>query len=469
VAALGRRLLLLAALAGVLALAAVASAKPQLTSQSGTLAVDDGTSLAWTLTEPDLTPPPGGWPAIVALHWLGGTKETLTSVAQAFAAEGYAVLAYDARGHGASTGSVELAGPKEVSDLRAFVAWLAARPDVSDSKIGAWGISYGGGETWNALVAGVPLAAAEVVETWTDLYTALWPQGVPKSGIVSLFANAVITRSPLVAGLAQGAIQGTNLDVVRDLVSTRSALPRLGSVTVPVYLFQGRQDFVFDITQATQAFERLAGPKRLYIGDFGHAPSTFPGPDVGYVLTQGVQWFDRFLKGEANGIDTKAPVELAPQTWRGTAVAYPGLPPTRTTTFKLGGTTRLAGTGGAERATKVLSQPVETFGASALAVRVTRLAKYPHLVAVLSAIAANGKQTLISQGATVPHLGTNTIRFGNYAVLVPKGSKLRVTFSSTSTAQSTSNLVYLPFAGSGSISLGAATLRLSALAGPVSQ
>lgn len=467
--ALARRLLLLPVLAGALALAAVASAKPGLTTLNGKLVVDDGTSLAWTLTEPDGAAPAGGWPGVVALHGLGGTKETLAAVSQALAARGYAVLAYDARGHGASTGSVELAGPREVSDLRAIVASVAARPEVSDTKIGGWGISYGGGQIWTALAAGVPLAAAEVVETWTDLYTALWPQGVSKSGIVSLLANSVITRSPLIAGIAQGAIQGTNLDVIRDLAAQRSALPRLGSVTTPVYMFQGRQDFVFDITQATQAFQRLAGPKRLYIGDFGHAPSTFPGPDIDYVLTQGVQWFDHFLKGDANGIDTKPPVELAPQTWRGSAVSYPGLPPTTTTTFALPGTTTLSGTGGAARSTKALRSAAETFGVSTLGVRVTRLSGYQHLVAVLSAVAAGGKQILVSQGATVPHVGANTIRFGNYAVLVPKGSKLTVTLSSTSTAQNTSNLVYLPFAGAGSITLGPATLKLSTLRKPVSQ
>ena len=55
--------------------------------------------------------------------------------------------------------------------------WLAARPDVSDTMIGAWGISYGGGAIFNSLVAGVPWTAVATVETWTDLYSALMPQG----------------------------------------------------------------------------------------------------------------------------------------------------------------------------------------------------------------------------------------------------------------------------------------------------
>jgi len=459
-----KRVVLIAAAALVFAAPAQA-----FTKQTGTRAMDDGVPIAYDLYEPDGAAPAGGWPAVIVLHGLGGTKETVAPIATYFASQGYATLAYDARGHGASGGNVELASAREVADLRALFDSLAARPEVSDTKIGAWGISYGGGQTWNALAAGVPLAAAEVVETWTDLYPALWPQNLPKSGIVAGFATSVAARSPLIVSIAQGAIQGTNLDVIRDLGAARSSLPKLGSVHAPVFMFQGRKDFAFDITQATQAYTRLAGPKKLYIGDFGHPPSTFPGADVDYVLSQGIAWFDHFLKGTANGIDTKPPVELAPETWAGAAASFPGLPPTRTTTFALPGTARVSTFGRTVRTTKPVPQPVETFGSSTVRVTVSKLARYPRLVAVLSALAPGGKEILITQGGLVPHVGANTIRFGNYAVFVPKGSRLRVTISSTSTAQSPANLVYLPFPGSGSITLGAAQLKLSTLTKPISK
>jgi len=286
---------------------------------------------------------------------------------------------------------------------------------------------------------------------------------------VSGFANAVSARSPLVVSIAQGAIQGTNLDMIQGLAASRSSLPQLGSVRTPVLMLQGRKDFVFDMTQATQAYTRLTGPKHLYIGDFGHAPSTFPAADIAYVTELSRLWFDRFLKGDANGIDTKPPVELAPETWNGKPVAFAGLPPTRTTAFALAGTAKIVGDGKVVRSTKPLAQAAETFGASTLAVNVRALTQYPRLVAVLSAIAPGGKEILVSQGGVVPHAGSNTIRFGNYAVLLPKGSRLRVTISSTSTAQNTANLVYLPFPGSGSITLGPAQLRLSTLTKPVSR
>ena len=43
-------------------------------------------------------------------------------------------------------------------------SWFAARPEVSDTQIGAFGISLGGGAVWNAAVAGVPFKAIVPVD-----------------------------------------------------------------------------------------------------------------------------------------------------------------------------------------------------------------------------------------------------------------------------------------------------------------
>ena len=48
-------------------------------------------------------------------------------------------------------------------------------------------------------------------------------------------------------------------------------------------MFQGRVDYAFDVTQALNGYTRIKGPKQLYVGQFGHPPSTFPGPDFNYV------------------------------------------------------------------------------------------------------------------------------------------------------------------------------------------
>src|SRR3954453_22990442 len=290
--------------------------------------MQDGPSIAYDLYEPDGKAPAGGWPGVVVRHGLGRTKGSLASIAQVFVSRGYAAVAYTARGHGTSTGNVELAGPSELSDEIAMNAFFRGLPEVSDANVGAWGISYGGGQTWNGLAKGIDYKAAEVVETWTDLYSALWPQDIAKSEIVLGFAKAVEARSPLISANEDAAIHSTDPSAIKALVAPRSALSGIHDIKTPPYMFQGRVDYAFDVTQAVNGYSRLNPPKHLYVGQFGHAPSSFPGPDFAYVMAQGVASFDHYLRGMPNGIDRSKPVTIAAA--RGTKrTSYAALPKTK--------------------------------------------------------------------------------------------------------------------------------------------
>ena len=449
-----RRLLLVAL--GALALAAPASA---FTKEDGLQTMDDGVSLAYTLSTPDGPAPAGGWPGVVVLHGLAGTRGSVETVATSFVDAGYAVLAYDARGHGASGGDVTLAGPREIADLRAVRNAFAGRANVSDTKIGAWGISYGGGQIWNALAAGVPFAAAEVVEAWTSLYDALWPQNLARSGIVAGFAASVAARSPLIASLRDAAVQSTNPAAIRQLTAERSALGKAASIRTPVYLFQGRVDFAFDLTQATEAFARLRGPKKLYAGNFGHTPTTFPGPDSAYVRSQGIAWFNRFLKGTPNGVEAK-PVVIAKQGSRTARMELSALPIGRLSVFDLGGTSTISDSTLVTRRTQPLRAPLETWGRGTALVTVPKLTRYPRLV--VTVLAGN---TVVSHGGVKPRAGVNRVRLANYCVFVPKGTRLRVTVGPSSPA---GQIAYLGFAGVGSATIGPIRLQLPALVKRVS-
>ncbi len=419
--------------------------------------MDDGVVISTATYLPDGTAPAGGWPGVVVLHGLAGTKESVGAIAQFFQQRGYAVLTYDARGHGVSGGNVELASSREVADLRALESTFAARPDVFE-RVGCWGISYGGGQCWNAAVAGVPFRAIEVVETWTDLYSALWPGNVAKSGVVLQFSKSVEQRSPLIAELEDDALHSTNLGKVKALVDARSSLAKLGSLTTPAYLFQGRKDYAFDIDQASRAFAKLTGPKKLYVGQFGHPPSTFPGPDVEYVLSQGGLWFDRWLKAMPNGIDKAPKVTLAAAAGS-KKVSSAGLPATKVVPVGFRGTTF-------GRTTTPFKVKLESFGQSVLRVQVPKVAGYPRLVATLTALEPGGKQVTVTHGAVVPKQGLNTIRLADYAVAIPKGSRLRLNLGPDSASHG--DLAYFGFGDIGTIKLGAAVLNFSVLRTPLS-
>ena len=423
-----------------------------ISKQSGTETMADGTKLSYDLYEPDGAVPAAGWPGVVLMHGLGGSKNDMAALGEVLASHGYAAMAYSARGEGTSTGDLELAGPKEISDERAMEQWFAGLSEVSDTQIGAWGVSYGGGQIWNGLAAGIPYKAACVVATWTDLYSALWPQNVARSGIVAGFAETVAARSPLIAANATNAIQSHDMPSIKALVDARSAYAKLPAITTPVYMFQGRVDWAFDVTQAENGYARVRGPKHLYIGQFGHPPSTFTTPDMAYVQAQSVAWFDHYLEGAPNGIDKTPPVTIA-ASHGSKRVSFAGIPKTKTVTVGFRGTA-LRRTGASFR------QPVETFGVSLLKVQVRKLTHYPRLVATVS---AGGK--VLTHGAVVPKVGLQTIRLANYVQYVPKGTKLSVAFGPSS---ANGDVAYLGFGDSGSIALGPADLELQVLTKPIS-
>jgi predicted acyl esterase len=460
-----RRLaVLLCASVGVLLPPAVAHAAEV------SLTMDDGVRIDASLDVPPGSPPPGGWPAVMMFHGLGGNHKSLAQgLGPAYLAKGYAVFAPDARGHGTSGGYVSLDGPREVADVRAEFQWLASRPEISDTQIGGWGISLGGGAAWNSVVAGVPFKAVETFETWSDLYEALYPNNFGKSGAIYSFAQSVPTEriDPALRPYVPQLISSENLTAVRALLGSRSSLRFMSAVSTPSFLFQGRRDFAFDIDQAAAAYRRLAGPKRLYIGDFGHPPSKFPGPDLAHVLDLSTRWYDRFLKNEPNGVDKEKPVQVASDPWK-QAVSYSSVPKVKRLTI-VRGPRALTATGKAVYAIPPLKRTVEQFGAPVVTVTATTSTQWPHLVAVLTS-----GTTVLSEGATVTTFGkkARTVKFTliSDANLLERGARLTLTFGGTSTVQNIGNLLYLkPVPDGSSLRIRSVRLTVPLLPKPISR
>jgi predicted acyl esterase len=466
----------LAALAGALALLVGDASGSPAAKLDVSIPMDDGVSIAATLYLPNGSPPAGGWPAIVFLHGLAGNRQQMNALVEGsgFTGGSYAILTFDARGHGDSGGLVGIDGPREVADTRAVHDWLAARPDVSDTKIGAWGISYGGGAVFNSLAAGVPWAAVATAETWTDLGSALFPQGLVKSGLVAGLSSSIpdARRDPSLAPLTVAAFAG-NLAAVRPWAAERSSLSKLGSITTPVFMAQGRRDFLFGIDQGVRAFNRLKGPKVLYVGLHGHPPSTFPAADTGFLMTQVHAWFDCFLAATGCSRASSA-FALAPETYSSGTIPWRGtLPPVSPTFVSFPGVTTFAHSGKAVRTSARLRKSIEIFGAPTVQTSIAASGGWSRLVAVLTAKTPAGKEILVSAGGvpTKPGAQKVTIELINQATFVPKGSRLNLTLASSSTAQSSSNLLYLdlPMPPSARARVGTAILKLPGLRTPVTK
>jgi hypothetical protein len=298
------------------------------------------------------------------------------------------------------------------------------------------------------------------------------PQGLVKSGLVAGLAGSIPPnkRDPSLDAVQAAAFAG-NTAAVKPWADARSSLSKLGTVTTPVFMAQGRRDFLFGIEQASNAMQRLRGPKLLYLGLHGHAPSTFPASDTGSLMTQVRAWFDCYLR---SGACARVPgVALAPEGTSAPAPWNASLPKTTTSTFALPGVTTFARSGKAVRTTARLRKAIEIFGSPTVTASIAASGGWSRLVAVLTARTPQGKEIVVSAGGVPTKNGASkvTIRLVNQATFVPRGSRLTLMLASSSTAQSTSNLLYLdlPMAASARVRVGAAVLKLPGLRAPVTK
>jgi dienelactone hydrolase len=110
-----------------------------------TLRTDDGVRLAaWYV-------PSTNGAAVVLLAGAGGVRSDEVDHAAVLARHGYGVMLLDVRGHGDSDGDAMLWGWHGAADVRAAVDHLAGRPELTDGRIAALGMSMGAEEAIDAI------------------------------------------------------------------------------------------------------------------------------------------------------------------------------------------------------------------------------------------------------------------------------------------------------------------------------
>ncbi|MDI5942113.1 alpha/beta fold hydrolase, partial [Micromonospora sp. DH15] len=176
-------------------------AEPAMITVRSGPAGDEPVDLDTTFYLPDGASADRRVPAVLLAHGFGGTKESVRSDAEEIAGQGYAVLAWTARGFGRSGGQIHLDSPDhEVRDAQRLLDWLAARPEVrtdaaGDPRVGVVGGSYGGGLALLLAAQDQRVDAIVPMITWNDLSRAFLPEstggpatsGVFKKGWAGLF------------------------------------------------------------------------------------------------------------------------------------------------------------------------------------------------------------------------------------------------------------------------------------------
>ena len=189
---LGTRSAVAALLTALLAVALVALTPPDAARAAEDVATEDarvpsGTGpdaveLDTTLYLPSSATAAAPAPAVLLAHGFGGSKSSVAADAQDLAERGYVVLAWSARGFGASTGQIGLDDPRyEVADVSTLLDLLAGRDDVlldadGDPRVGVSGASYGGALSLLAAAQDRRIDAIVPQITWHSLTSALFPE-----------------------------------------------------------------------------------------------------------------------------------------------------------------------------------------------------------------------------------------------------------------------------------------------------
>jgi uncharacterized protein len=296
--------------------------------QRAWIELSDGVRLAATFYRPEGQ---GQWPVI--LEGLPYRKDDVTLYHapeyRRLCAEGdYLVARVDLRGTGSSEGTAtDEYPPQEQKDLCEVIAWLAEQ-EWSTGAVGMYGVSYGGFNSIQvamerppALKAIIPIFATD--DRYTDdvhYYGGAMKQLDFIDYPLYMVCMNALPPVPEIAGPSWRRLWLERLEQLEPWLPRwieeqndgsywrhGSLRPDYQRITCATMIVSGWADGYRNAS--FRMFERLEGPKRLLFGPWSHASTetSLPGPRIDLV-PELLRWFDRHLKGEANGIDEEPPI-----------------------------------------------------------------------------------------------------------------------------------------------------------------
>ena len=218
--------------------------------------------LAFVTWLPDTDPP---WPSVVVIHGAGSRKENHADFARLARDFGWAVLAYDQRGHGESLGEIS---PSAVNDAIAMARRLGSHEGVDAERVCVRGSSMGGFIAIHA--AAVSDAIAGTI--------AICPPGERMliEGMRSDRLEMPADRDALEPWLGE-----------HDL---RDAVSLAGSKPLVILHAKGDEEVPFDWSE--ELYAHAAEPRKLIVVPGGHHRSVQHDAEL---QTVALRWLERNL------------------------------------------------------------------------------------------------------------------------------------------------------------------------------
>lgn len=220
------------------------------------LKTSDGVTVAgWYVEVP-------GEKAVVLAHGIDANRLQNRAKAELFASMGFAVLLYDARGHGESQRVRVTGGWEERHDLEATVAYLQEK---GYTHIGVDGFSMGASTIAYAVAHGLKPDFVIMESCFKDVPTLI-QNAVLEMRLPAFTANPVVDLISKRIGFSA------------DDLSPIACMPK---ITMPVLLLLGDSEFQVKEDQAREMFEAIAaGDKTMHVFEkAGHEVFCVTKPD----------------------------------------------------------------------------------------------------------------------------------------------------------------------------------------------
>ncbi|MFE2168695.1 CocE/NonD family hydrolase [Streptomyces sp. NPDC059447] len=260
------------------------------------------------------------YPLIVLPTSWGVPQIEYVAQAKRLADSGYVVVSYTSRGFWLSGGQIEVAGPPDVADVSAVIDWALAHTPADADRIGLGGVSYGAGISLLASAHDSRVKAVVALSGWADLIESIYSGRTQHLQAAALLGGAGYLTGRPGPELRQilGDFLGSKLEDEPAMIewgrrrSPAGQVDRINANGAAIMLGNAWGDTIFPPNQYAKFFEELTGPKRLEFRPGDHATAEGTGllglPNDTW--TNAHRWFDRYLKGERNGVDTEAPVQI---------------------------------------------------------------------------------------------------------------------------------------------------------------
>ena len=208
----------------------------------------------------------GPWPGIVILHGAGSRKENHADFARVAAGNGWAALAFDARGHGASEGAMS---PAAISDVIRMARLLRASDGVDPGRVAVRGSSLGGFLAIHAAAAAPEIAGVIAICPAGEEYLR---RGLRRDEL----EMEVEDRDALDSWLAEHAL--------RDAIASVAGRP--------VIFMHAEGDEQIPVGFSEELYARSGDPSRLIVAPQGHHRSVQHDEEL---QVTALRWMERHL------------------------------------------------------------------------------------------------------------------------------------------------------------------------------